>query len=278
METLMMKGKAVADAFRTKIDAKLAAAKAAGQIVTLAILTVGEDPASQVYKNRLIKMTESLGATVKLVALPATAGQEEVETAIKELNEDQAVTGILPMMPLPKHLDADAVGAALAPAKDVDCLNPLNAGELYMGRSRWAPCTPRACMATLAHYGITLQGKNVVVLGRSNVVGKPVALLLLQEHATVTICHSRTVDLPQVLRQADIIVAAVGIPNFVQPEMVKDGVVIVDVGINATETGICGDVAAAVADKASAFTPVPGGIGVVSNMMVMDMLSRNLRD
>ena len=276
METLLMSGKPVADAARERIAAKIAAAKANGKQVALAIVTVGDDPASHVYKSRLIKMTESLGAGVKTVELPATASQEEVETVIKELNADGAVTGILPMMPLPKHLNSDAVGALLAPSKDVDCLNPLNAGELYLGRSRWAPCTPRACMATLAHYGIELKGKHVVVLGRSNVVGKPVALLLLQENATVTICHSRTQDLPGILRQADIIVAAVGIPSFVKPDMVKEGVVIVDVGINAVDGKLLGDVDAAVAAKASAFTPVPGGIGVVSNMMVMDMLSRDL--
>ena len=276
METLLMSGKPVADAARERIAAKIAAAKANGKQVALAIVTVGDDPASHVYKSRLIKMTESLGAGVKTVELPATASQEEVETVIKELNADGGVTGILPMMPLPKHLNSDAVGALLAPSKDVDCLNPLNAGELYLGRSRWAPCTPRACMATLAHYGIELKGKHVVVLGRSNVVGKPVALLLLQEHATVTICHSRTQDLPGILRQADIIVAAVGIPSFVKPDMVKEGVVIVDVGINAVDGKLLGDVDAAVAAKASAFTPVPGGIGVVSNMMVMDMLSRDL--
>ena len=276
METLLMSGKPVADAARERIAAKIAAAKTNGKQVTLAIVTVGDDPASHVYKSRLIKMTESLGAGVKTVELPATASQQEVETVIKELNVDETVTGILPMMPLPTHLNSDAVGALLAPAKDVDCLNPLNAGELYLGRSRWAPCTPRACMATLSHYGIELKGKHVVVLGRSNVVGKPVALLLLQEHATVTICHSRTQDLSGVLRQADIIVAAVGIPSFVKPEMVKEGVVIVDVGINAVDGKLFGDVDAAVAEKASAFTPVPGGIGVVSNMMVMDMLSRDL--
>ncbi len=276
METLLMSGKPVADAARERIAAKIAAAKANGKQVALAIVTVGDDPASHVYKSRLIKMTESLGAGVKTVELPAAASQQEVETVIKELNADGAVTGILPMMPLPKHLNSDAVGALLAPSKDVDCLNPLNAGELYLGRSRWAPCTPRACMATLAHYGIELKGKHVVVLGRSNVVGKPVALLLLQEHATVTICHSRTQDLPGILRQADIIVAAVGIPSFVKPDMVKEGVVIVDVGINAVDGKLLGDVDAAVAAKASAFTPVPGGIGVVSNMMVMDMLSRDL--
>ena len=276
METLLMSGKPVADAARERIAAKIAAAKTNGKQVTLAIVTVGDDPASHVYKSRLIKMTESLGAGVKTVELPATASQEEVEAVIKELNADEAVTGILPMMPLPKNLNSDAVGTLLSPAKDVDCLNPFNAGELYLGRSRWAPCTPRACMATLSHYGIELKGKHVVVLGRSNVVGKPVALLLLQEHATVTICHSRTQDLPGVLRQADIIVAAVGIPSFVKPDMVREGVVIVDVGINAVDGKLLGDVDAAVAAKASAFTPVPGGIGVVSNMMVMDMLSRDL--
>lgn len=183
---------------------------------------------------------------------------------------------ILPMMPMPKHIDGDAVGAAITMSKDVDCLNPKSVGEVFLGRSRWAPCTPRACMATLSHYGIELKGKNVVVVGRSNVVGKPVALLLLQEHATVTVCHSRTRDIADVLRGADVIVAAVGVPAFIKPEMVKEGVVIVDVGINAVEGGLVGDVDPAVSAKASAFTPVPGGIGIVSNMMVMDMLSRNL--
>lgn len=160
------------------------------------------------------------------------------------------------MMPMPKHIDGDAVGAAITMSKDVDCLNPKSVGEVFLGRSRWAPCTPRACMATLSHYGIELKGKNIVVVGRSNVVGKPVALLLLQEHATVTVCHSRTRDIADVLRGADVIVAAVGVPAFIKPEMVKEGVVIVDVGINAVEGGLVGDVDPAVSAKASAFTPV----------------------
>ncbi|NLY83020.1 MAG: bifunctional 5,10-methylenetetrahydrofolate dehydrogenase/5,10-methenyltetrahydrofolate cyclohydrolase, partial [Acholeplasmataceae bacterium] len=222
------------------------------------------------------KTAEGLGVTVRTVGLAGNAAQQEVEETIKSLNADSAVTGILLMMPLPPHLNGDVIGALIAPEKDVDCLNPLNAGELYLGRSRWAPCTPRACLAVLRHYGIELKGRHVVVLGRSNVVGKPVALLLLQEHATVTVCHSRTADLPSFLRQADIIVAAVGIPAFVKPDMVKQGVVVIDVGINSEGGRLLGDVDEAVADKAAAFTPVPGGIGVVSNMMVMDMLSRNL--
>jgi methylenetetrahydrofolate dehydrogenase (NADP+) / methenyltetrahydrofolate cyclohydrolase len=182
----------------------------------------------------------------------------------------------MPMMPMPKHINGDNVGAAVSPNKDVDCLNPQNIGDVFMGRSRFAPCTPRACMATLEHYGIELEGKHVVVIGRSNVVGKPVSVLLLQKNATVTICHSRTRNLPELLKQADVIVAAVGKPCFVKPEMVKEGVVIVDVGINAVDGKLVGDVDPAVAEKASAFTPVPGGIGVVSNMMVMECVTRHI--
>ena len=276
MKTLLMKGKPVADAYREIISAKIAAARAKGVKVTLAIIVVGDDPASHVYKDRLVKLVESLGGEAKVLELPETATQDEVIAMIKRLNHNRYVTGILPMMPMPKHIDGDAVGAIITTSKDVDCLNPKSVGEVFLGRSRWAPCTPRACMATLAHYGIELKGKNVVVVGRSNVVGKPVALLRLQEHATVTVCHSKTKDLAGILKTADVIVAAVGVPAFIKPEMVKKGVVIVDVGINAVEGGLVGDVDPAACAKAGAFTPVPGGIGVVSNMMVMDMLSRNL--
>ena len=276
METVLMRGKPVADVYREAIAKKIAVAKQHDLVVTLAILVVGDDPASHVYKDRLVKLIESLGGAAKVITCPADTPEEEVISIIKKLNRNRYVSGIMPMMPMPKHIDGDAVGAAITMSKDVDCLNPKSVGEVFLGRSRWAPCTPRACMATLSHYGIELKGKNVVVVGRSNVVGKPVALLLLQEHATVTVCHSRTRDIADVLRGADVIVAAVGVPAFIKPEMVKEGVVIVDVGINAVEGGLVGDVDPAVSAKASAFTPVPGGIGIVSNMMVMDMLSRNL--
>lgn len=276
MKTILMKGKPVADAYKEKVAEKIAAAKERGIKATLAVIVVGDDPASHVYKNRLVKLIESLGGAAKIVLMPEETKQEEVIAVIKKLNYNRYVTGILPMMPMPKHIDGDAVGAVITPNKDVDCLNPKNVGEIFLGRSKWAPCTPRACMATLDYYGIDLKGKNVVVVGRSNVVGKPLAVLLLQQHATVTVCHSRTKDLPAVLVEADVIVAAVGIPGFIKPEMVKKGVVIVDVGINATETGLVGDVDSQVEQLASAFTPVPGGIGVVSNMMVMDTLCRNL--
>lgn len=276
MDTMLMRGKPVSDVYREMITEKIVAAKQRGLLVTLAIVVVGDDPASHVYKNRLVKLIEGLGGAAKVIELPGTASEEEVIGVVKKLNRNRYVTGILPMMPMPKHINGDAVGAAVSPNKDVDCLNPQNSGDVFMGRSKWAACTPRACMATLEHYGIELEGKNVVVIGRSNVVGKPVAVLLLQKNATVTVCHSRTKNLPELLKTADVIVAAVGKPCFVKPEMVKEGVVIVDVGINAVGDKLVGDVDPAVAAKASAFTPVPGGIGVVSNMMVMECLTRNL--
>ena len=276
MDTMLMRGKPVSDVYREMITEKIVAAKQRGLLVTLAIVVVGDDPASHVYKNRLVKLIEGLGGAAKVIELPGTASEEEVIGVVKKLNRNRYVTGILPMMPMPKHINGDAVGAAVSPNKDVDCLNPQHRGDVFMGRSKWAACTPRACMATLEHYGIELEGKNVVVIGRSNVVGKPVAVLLLQKNATVTVSHSRTKNLPELLKTADVIVAAVGKPCFVKPEMVKEGVVIVDVGINAVGDKLVGDVDPAVAAKASAFTPVPGGIGVVSNMMVMECLTRNL--
>lgn len=276
MECIRMAGKPVAEAYRADITARVAAAKAQGKTVTLAIVTVGEDPASFVYRGRLLKTAESVGASSVCVELPETAVTADVLAALDKLNRDPAITGILPMMPMPAHIDSRAVGAALAPAKDMDCLHPANMGALFLGEGRWAACTPRACLATLKHYGIALAGKRAVVLGRSNVVGKPVALLLLQENCTVTLCHSHTRDLPALLREADVVVAAIGRADFVQPDMVKDGVVLVDVGINVTDWGLRGDIDPAAAAKASAYTPVPGGIGAVSNMMMMDALTRNL--
>ena len=271
-----MSGRPVADAYKEQIKEKVEAARLTGKNVTLAIVTVGEDPASFVYRKRLVKMTESLGIGSRCVELPGTATTAEVIEAVRKLNEDPEIAGILPMMPMPKQVDGEAVGAALAPEKDMDCLNPANGGALLMGEGRWAACTPRACMAILKFYKIPLDGKHAVVLGRSNVVGKPVALLLLQENCTVTVCHSHTKNLPELLRQADIVVAAIGKAGFVTPDMVKPGAVIVDVGINVTDNGIVGDVAPEVAEKASAFTPVPGGVGVVSNVMMMDAVVRNL--
>lgn len=276
MTAIRMAGKPVADKFRAEIAAKVDAAKQQGRQVVLAILTVGQDPASFVYRKRLLGMAEKIGAGTRCVELPEEASTEETLAAIRALNEDPAVTGILPMMPMPPQVDSEAVGAALAPAKDMDCLNPMNGGALLLGQGRRAACTPRACLAILEHYGIELDGKNVVVLGRSNVVGKPVALVLLQKNCTVTICHSHTKNLTDILQKADIVVAAIGKAGFVRPEMVRPGVVIVDVGINVTDNGIVGDVAPETEAQASAFTPVPGGVGTVSNIMMMDALTRDL--
>lgn len=273
MEALLMKGKPVADVYWENIAASIAAAKESGNKPTLVILLVGDDPASCVYTERLAKLTESLGATAKVVRMPAETKEEEVITLIRKMNRNRYITGILPMMPMPKHINSDAVGAAVTKHKDVDCLNPTNAGELYLGRRSWAPCTARACMAALEHYKIDLKGKHAVVIGRSNVIGKPVALLLLQKHATVTICHSKTENLADITRKADIIIAAVGKAGFVTADMVKEGAVLVDVGINEVDGKLVGDIAPEATAKASAFTPVPGGIGVISNMMVMECLA-----
>lgn len=273
MEALLMKGKPVADVYRENIAASIAATKESGNKPTLVILLVGDDPASCVYTERLAKLTESLGATAKVVRMPAETTEEEVITLIRKMNRNRYITGILPMMPMPKHINSDAVGAAVTKHKDVDCLNPTNAGELYLGRRSWAPCTARACMAALEHYKIDLKGKHAVVIGRSNVIGKPVALLLLQKHATVTICHSKTENLADITRKADIIIAAVGKAGFVTADMVKEGAVLVDVGINEVDGKLVGDIAPEATAKASAFTPVPGGIGVISNMMVMECLA-----
>ena len=273
MEALLMKGKPVADVYRENIAASIAAAKESGNKPTLVILLVGDDPASCVYTERLAKLTESLGATAKVVRMPAETTEEEVITLIRKMNRNRYITGILPMMPMPKHINSDAVGAAVTKHKDVDCLNPTNAGELYLGRRSWAPCTARACMAALEHYKIDLKGKHAVDIGRSNVIGKPVALLLLQKHATVTICHSKTENLADITRKADIIIAAVGKAGFVTADMVKEGAVLVDVGINEVDGKLVGDIAPEATAKASAFTPVPGGIGVISNMMVMECLA-----
>lgn len=277
MSTTIMQGKPVAAVYRTRLKAKLTAAARQGEHVTLAILTVGDDPASAIYRTRLAKVAANTGAHVREIILAATATQEQVLAAVRQLNNDPRITGILPMMPLPPQLDANQVCAALAPAKDLDCLNPVNCGLLYLGQSAWGPCTPRACLALLDYYKINVSGKHVVIVGRSNVVGKPVALLLLQRNATVTICHSKTANLPAILREADIVIAAVGKAGFVKPEMLRYGVILVDVGINALPGGvIVGDIAPECYDKAAAFTPVPGGVGTVCNMMVLETLAKDV--
>lgn len=270
---ILMQGKAVADNKKEAIKKFVQQAKNENKIITLAIVIVGEDMASQLYTNRLVKIAESLEIKHQVIALASTSTTDDVLRTIEKLSLDVNITGILPMMPMPKHIDVDQAVAAIAPSKDLECLNPLNVGLLYLGgRDYLAPCTPKAVMATLDFYNIDPTGKHVVIIGRSKVVGKPVAHLLLARNATVTVCHSKTKNLAEITKQADILVAAIGVANFVTPAMVKDDVVILDVGINEFNGKIVGDVSAEVQEKASAFTPVPGGIGTVSTTMVMETL------
>ena len=277
MEQVIMRGKPVADALRAQFEAKIAAAAARGQQVTLATFRVEGDAASEVYQKRLAKTVASVGAHVQQVVLPETVSQTSAERTLQSLIVDHTVTAILPLQPFPRALDADKLLAMIPAAQDADCLTPAGAGEFYLGHSPWGPATARSCMAILDFYGVELPGKHAVVLGRSNVIGKPVAHLLQQANATVTLCHSRTRDLADICRRADVVVAAIGKAGFVTPDMLREGAVLVDVGINVLpDGGICGDATPAAYEKCSAYTPVPGGVGVVSNWMIVDYLTRNL--
>ena len=273
---LVLSGKEVAATIKKQLTAKISSLAARGITCGLAILLVGDDPASHIYSQRLTKLADGLGIKAVVRQLPAAATLENVLAVVRELNEDDSIHGILPMFPMPPHLDADVVVAAMAPHKDVDALHPLNVGLVTTGKSIWAPCTPRAVVAILDFYGIDLTGRHAVVIGRSNVVGKPMALLLLKRNATVTVCHSKTRDLVSLVRQADVVVAAVGRPNFVTAAMIKPGAVVIDVGINEVAGKVAGDVDyAAVEPVVQAITPVPGGVGTVSNVMVIQSLLRN---
>jgi len=276
MEQFVMLGKPVAEKIRIRLKAKVAAAAARRQNVKLATLRVEGDSASEVYQNRLAKVAESIGVEVQTMVMPKGSGQGSVECAMEALSANGTINAILPLQPFPPGLDAKKILEKLSPEKDADCLTTVGAGKFYLGRSPWGSATPRACMEILRYYGIRLEGKRVVVIGRSNVVGKPVAHLLQQANATVTLCHSHTNGLPEICREADVIVAAIGKPGFVTADMVREGVVLVDVGINVTENGLRGDINATACAKASAYTPVPGGVGVVSNWMILEYLTRSL--
>ena len=241
-----------------------------GDPICLAVILVGEDPASKVYVNNKIKGCAEVGFESRKVVLPETASQDEVLTVIKELNADPKVNGILLQLPLPKGLDEQPLLAAIDPNKDVDGLHVVQRGRLFCGLPALLPCTPYGIMQLLKTYDIDPQGKRAVVIGRSNLVGKPLSIMLLNANATVTICHSRTVDLPAVAREADILVAAVGKANFVTADMVKDGAVVIDVGINRVDGKLVGDVDfEAVAPKCSYITPVPGGVGPMTVTMLL---------
>lgn len=237
----------------------------------LAVIIVGDDPASRVYVNNKKKACEAVGFLSREYALPATTTQEELLSLVDELNNDKEINGILCQLPLPKGLDEKAVIEAISPLKDVDAFHAINVGKIMIGDYDFLPCTPAGVMEMLHSYKIPVEGKNCVVIGRSNIVGKPMAMLLLHENGTVTVTHSRTKNLAEVTREADILVAAIGKPKFVTADMVKEGAVVIDVGMDRDENGkLCGDVDFEnVKEKCSAITPVPGGVGPMTIAVLM---------
>lgn len=237
----------------------------------LVVVLVGEDPASQVYVNKKAKTAQKIGMQSEVILLPADTSQEALCAEVQRLNADPSVHGILVQLPLPRHINPQVIIQLIDPRKDVDGLHPLNLGGVLTGDERACQsCTPAGVMRLLQHYNLPLAGKQAVVLGRSNIVGKPMGLLLLAQNATVTYCHSRTENLPEVLGRADILVAAVGVPRMIRAEHVKPGAVVVDVGINRVDGKLCGDVDFEnVAAKASLITPVPGGVGPMTIAMLM---------
>ncbi len=232
---------------------------------------MGDDPASRVYVNNKKKACEYIGVRSFEYALPAETTQEELVALVEKLNSDPEVDGILCQLPLPKHLDDKAVIDAIRPDKDVDAFHPVNVGKIMIGDYDFLPCTPAGVMELIKESGIDISGKECVVVGRSNIVGKPMAMLLLHAHGTVTICHSRTKDLAETVRRADIVVAAVGVPELITGDMIKEGAVVIDVGINRlADKRLVGDVHfESAAEKASAITPVPGGAGPMTIAMLM---------
>ncbi len=252
----------------------------------LAVVVVGDDPASRVYVNNKKKACEAVGFVSEEYALPAETSQEELLALVETLNNKPDINGILVQLPLPKHLDDKAVIAAINPQKDVDAFHAVNVGKIMLGEYDFLPCTPAGVMEMLHSYQIPVEGKECVVIGRSNIVGKPMGMLLLHENGTVTICHSRTKNLAEVCRRADILVAAVGIPKFVKADMVKEGAVVIDVGMDRDENGkLCGDVDFEnVKEKCSFITPVPGGVGpmtiatLMKNTLKACKLQNNIAD
>jgi methylenetetrahydrofolate dehydrogenase (NADP+)/methenyltetrahydrofolate cyclohydrolase len=263
----LMNGKALAERVRAEVAKEVEELGRVG----LATVLVGDDPASDVYIRGKHRAAEEVGIEARDVRLPQTTTEPELLALVEELNADDSVDGLLVQLPLPDGIDEERVIDTVAPVKDVDGFHPLNAGYLLAGAPTYVGGTPLGVMALLDEYGVELRGARAAVVGRSQIVGKPVSLLLLAEHATVTMCHSRTRDLGAVLREADVVVAAVGVPGLVTAEMVKPGAAVVDVGITRTDKGLRGDVDAGVAEVAGLLTPVPGGVGP----MTIAMLLRN---
>jgi methylenetetrahydrofolate dehydrogenase (NADP+)/methenyltetrahydrofolate cyclohydrolase len=271
MTAQLIDGNALARQVRAEVAGRVAALKQRGVQPHLAVILVGDNPASQVYVRNKVADSEQTGLQATLERYPATLVQPELLARIRALNADPLVHGILVQLPLPLHLDAQAVIETIAPAKDVDGFHVASAGALLVGRPGFRPCTPAGCMRMLESIGYNLKGKHAVVMGRSNIVGKPMALMLLAKNATVTICHSATPNLAHHTRDADVVVAAVGKRNVLTADMVKPGAVVIDVGMNRDNHGkLCGDVDfAGVSQVADWITPVPGGVGPMTRAMLL---------
>lgn len=271
MSAQIVDGKALAAEIRSEVKTQVAALAEKGVSTALAVILVGDDSASQVYVRNKIKACADTGIRSLEFRMPAETTQLQLLAKIAELNADESVDGILVQLPLPKQINADAVISAIAPAKDVDGFHVANAGALVTGKQGFVPCTPFGVMRLIEKSGVNPRGKSAVIVGRSNIVGKPMALLLLAADATVTVAHSRTPDLSAVTRNADILVAAVGRAKLIKADMVKPGAVVIDVGMNRDENGkLCGDVDfAEVKEIAGSITPVPGGVGPMTIAMLM---------
>ncbi len=270
--SIIIDGTKIAQDIRRSVrEETLAFTEKTGVVPGLAVVLAGDDPASKVYVGRKAKACAEAGFLSREYKLPADVGEAELLALIRDLNNDRQIHGILVQLPLPKHIATDKIIAAIDPNKDVDGFHPANVGRLVTGSPLFVPCTPRGIMELIARTGISLSGKDAVVIGRSNIVGKPMALLLLAQNATVTMCHSKTKDLPAVARRADVLIAAIGKPRMITADMVKEGAVVIDVGVNRLENGkLAGDVAFdEVAPKTSAITPVPGGVGPMTIAMLM---------
>ncbi|WP_018249968.1 bifunctional methylenetetrahydrofolate dehydrogenase/methenyltetrahydrofolate cyclohydrolase FolD [Orenia marismortui] len=261
-EDKILIGRKVAKAVESDLSKEVERLKDVDIKPGLTVILVGDNPASEIYVSYKEKACRRVGINSTIINLPKNISESDLLTEVQKLNEDDQVDGILVQLPLPDHIDDEKVIATIRPDKDVDGFHPINVGKLMINNKGLPSCTPRGIMEILARYNIELEGKNAVVIGRSNIVGKPMATMLLHQNATVTICHSRTKNLAEHTKNADILVAAVGREKFVTADMVKEGAVVIDVGMHRTEEGLCGDVDfEGVKDKVSAITPVPGGVG-----------------
>lgn len=270
-------GKAISAEIKEELKEKVAEYKKQGVEITLAVVKVGNDPASAVYVRNKEKACEYVGITSRTLALPEETTEEELLKVVNDLNEDKAVNGILVQLPLPKHIDESKVLLAIDSNKDVDGFHPVNVGKMVIGEETFLPCTPAGIIEMLKRTDVEISGKECVVIGRSNIVGKPMSMLMLKENATVTIAHSRTKDLKEVTKRADILIAAIGKAKFVTADYVKEGAVIIDVGMDRDENGkLCGDVDFdSVSQVASAITPVPGGVGPMTvTMLLVELLKK----